>query len=157
MEKVISLLALLLLPTLLLGCGNRSDDKSETTDKKGTTVTSSNSDRWYSAEQVEQGGKLYQANCAVCHMADASGTADWKKPMADGNYPPPPLNGTAHAWHHPLNVLRRTVKLGGIPLGGTMPPFDDKLSTEQIDAIVAWIQTHWSDDIYAIWLERSAK
>jgi mono/diheme cytochrome c family protein len=35
-----------------------------------------------------------------------------------------------------------------------MPGFADKLSPQQIDQILAWVQSHWSDKIYAIWHER---
>lgn len=112
-------------------------------------------ERWYSSEQVTRGNELFQANCAVCHKTDASGTSDWKQTDAAGKLPPPPLNGTAHTWHHSLPVLRRVVKLGGVRLGGSMPGFGDKLSEEQIDAILAWVQSHWPDRIYAIWHERS--
>lgn len=35
-----------------------------------------------------------------------------------------------------------------------MPAFADKLSPQEIDAILAWAQSHWSDKIYAIWRER---
>jgi mono/diheme cytochrome c family protein len=107
--------------------------------------------RWYSLEQVKQGGSLFQQHCAECHKADASGDPNWKQPNAEGKLPPPPLNGTAHAWHHPLPLLRQIVRNGGIPMGGSMPPFKDKLSAEQIDAILAWVQSHWTDRIYAAW------
>jgi len=35
-----------------------------------------------------------------------------------------------------------------------MPAFADKLSAQEVDAILAWVQSHWSDKIYAIWHER---
>jgi mono/diheme cytochrome c family protein len=115
------------------------------------------SERWYSQEQVARGERLYQEYCARCHKADASGTPDWRQADADGKYPPPPLNGTAHTWHHPLSVLRRSVRVGGVPLGGTMPGFGDKLNQRQIDDIFAWVQTHWSDEIYRIWQDRDVQ
>ena len=110
--------------------------------------------RWYTPEQVEAGAALYAQNCASCHKPNAEGTADWKKRDANGKLPPPPLNGTAHAWHHPLDVLRQVVRRGGIPIGGSMPAFADKLAPQEIDAILAWVQSHWSDKIYGIWHER---
>ena len=113
--------------------------------------------RWYSDQQVVRGGPLFQEHCASCHMADASGTKEWKKPDAEGKYPPPPLNGTAHAWHHPLSVLGRTVRNGGVRLGGSMPPFRDKLNDQQIIDLLAWVQSHWSDKIYRVWSERNAQ
>lgn len=114
------------------------------------------SDRWYSQEQVEHGDTLYQANCASCHKPDASGTTDWKKVDAQGKYPPPPLNGTAHAWHHPLSTLRKTIIEGGVPLGGSMPGFGGQFSDEQIEEILAWIQSHWSDETYSRWSDLNA-
>ncbi|HOP14969.1 MAG TPA: cytochrome c [Gammaproteobacteria bacterium] len=110
--------------------------------------------RWYAQEQVAAGALLYRENCASCHKENAEGTPDWKTPDVNGKLPPPPLNGTAHAWHHPLEVLRTVVTRGGAPVGGSMPAFADKLDQAQIDAILAWVQSHWSDEIYAIWKER---
>lgn len=110
--------------------------------------------RWYSGEQVAMGASLYRENCASCHKENAEGTPEWQKRDANGKLPPPPLNGTAHAWHHPLDVLRSVVKRGGIPIGGSMPAFEEKLSQEQIDAILAWVQSNWSDEIYMIWHQR---
>ena len=110
--------------------------------------------RWYTPEQVETGATLYAQNCASCHKPNAEGTPDWKTRDANGKLPPPPLNGKAHAWHHPLDVLRQVVRRGGIPIGGSMPAFADKLSAQEIDDILAWVQSHWSDKIYAVWHER---
>ena len=97
---------------------------------------------------------LYRENCATCHKENAEGTPDWKTRDANGKLPPPPLNGTAHAWHHPLDILRSVVKRGGAPVGGTTPAFGEKLDEAQIDAILAWVQSHWSDEVYKIWHER---
>ncbi len=113
-------------------------------------------ERWYTQEQVDKGRKLFTEHCASCHGANAQGlAADWKKPLPDGTYPPPPLNGTAHAWHHPLDALKRQIRIGGKPVGGVMPPFGDKLSDVDMDAVIAYIQSLWPDRIYSTWLERS--
>ncbi len=113
--------------------------------------------RWYSEAQVARGEKVYRENCAGCHGSDASGDPNWRQPNSDGKFPPPPLNGTAHTWHHPKNMLRMTIRRGGVPLGGSMPPFGDKLSREEIDAVIAWVQSHWSDEIYSAWARRNAQ
>ena len=110
-----------------------------------------NQKRWYTAEQVTQGKELYAKHCAECHGKDAASTPEWRKPEPDGHFPPSPLNGTAHTWHHPLPLLQRTIREGGIRLGGKMPPFNDKLSAAEIDAIIAWFQSLWPENIYAIW------
>lgn len=113
--------------------------------------------RWYSVEQVERGRGLYQVHCAVCHAADGSATAQWRKPGADGNYPPPPLNGTAHTWHHPLDLLSDTIANGGAQFGGVMPGFGAVLNEDDRLAVVAWFQSLWTDAIYGKWQEIDAR
>jgi mono/diheme cytochrome c family protein len=139
----------------LSGCDNRQESGMHI---QKTTVPSERTvaiERWYSGDMVVRGEPLYQTHCASCHKPDASGSANWKEMTADDKYPPPPLNGTAHTWHHPLPALRRTVRMGGIPLGGSMPAFAGKLSDQEIDNLLAWIQSHWSDQIYLVWDERN--
>lgn len=109
--------------------------------------------RWYTEAQVIAGEPLYQTYCAVCHAADGSATTEWRTPGPDGIYPPPPLNGTAHTWHHPLDVLDSTIANGGLEFGGVMPGFATSLDEADRLAIVAWFQSLWTDDIYARWEE----
>ena len=112
-------------------------------------------ERWYTQSQVSHGAGVFAKNCAECHGANAEATPNWRQTNPDGKYPPPPLNGTAHAWHHPLDMLRATVRKGGAPVGGVMPPFGDILTAGDIDAAIAFFQDKWSDKIYAAWLERN--
>ena len=105
--------------------------------------------------QITRGGKLFQQNCAVCHGKQAEGVSDWQKMDANGKFPPPPLNGSAHAWHHPHKVLVDTIKNGTAKLGGNMPAWKDKLSDDEINDIIAWFQSKWSDEIYSAWYERN--
>jgi len=143
-----SLVAISLLP--LAACEETPQTKARgsqlTVDKSSPSIK-----RWYNSEQVGRGNILFQEHCATCHKPDASGTPNWREPNAEGKLPPPPLNGTAHAWHHPLAILRRTVRIGGVPLGGSMPGFADKLNAQQIDDILAWVQSHWPEKIYEAW------
>ena len=110
--------------------------------------------RWYSSDQPNKGGQLFQRLCASCHGANAELTVDWKKSDSNGNYPPPPLNGTAHAWHHSLQQLKQTIKSGGIPLGGLMPAFESKLSDKDIDAVISYFQSKWPEQTYRKWSAR---
>lgn len=112
--------------------------------------------RWYTQAQVDMGKPLYLENCAACHQPDASGTKDWRTRLADDSLPPPPLNGTAHTWHHPLKILRYQIVEGGASVGGTMPSFKDKLDSQKVDAVIAWVQSNWSDEIYTRWAEIDA-
>ncbi len=108
--------------------------------------------RWYFAEQAERGKTIFTDNCAVCHGNNAQATPHWKTLDANGNYRPP-LNGSAHAWHHPLAILGRTIYHGGAPVGGQMPAFKDQLSETDIIDVIAHFQSYWSDDIYQRWLQ----
>ena len=101
--------------------------------------------------QVSQGARLFQKNCAECHGSDAQGDANWRQRDADGMFPPPPLNGTGHAWHHPREVLYEVIANGSPQGMGKMPAWRDKLSDEEIKAIIAWFQSKWPDQVYSAW------
>jgi mono/diheme cytochrome c family protein len=107
--------------------------------------------RWYSSQQVTSGESVYRQNCIACHLENGAGTENWQTRDADGKLLPPPLNGTAHTWHHDLGVLARTIVEGGTKLGGSMPAFGDRLSTEEIAAVIAYVQSLWPDEIYQRW------
>ncbi|MFT7471571.1 MAG: mono/diheme cytochrome c family protein [Kiritimatiellia bacterium] len=111
-------------------------------------------ERWNSAEQVVLGREVFTQNCAVCHGAQAQGTVeDWREKLDDGSFPPPPLNGSAHAWHHPQEILLRVIDYGGEAMGGKMPAFIDVLENDEKLAAVAYFQSFWSDDIYQQWMQ----
>ena len=107
--------------------------------------------RWYDPSRVESGEKVYAANCAVCHGGRGEATPDWRRRESDGSFPPPPLNGTAHTWHHPFAILARQIKFGAPGGGGKMPTFQNQLTDEEIINVIAWFQSLWPDDIYAQW------
>ena len=114
--------------------------------------------RWWTQAQAENGAQIYQEHCAECHGKNAdANNINWREKAADGNYPPPPLNGTAHTWHHDLGALRRTIRFGGAPLGGVMPEFQSALSPEEIDAVIAHFQSLWPEDIYRRWEAREKR
>ncbi len=106
---------------------------------------------------IKRGEQLFQQNCARCHGERAEGAADWRKRGPDGKYPPPPLNGTAHAWHHPREALARTIRQGTKKIGGNMPPFGDKLAEDEIQAIITWLVSRWPDQIYKVWSKGSGR
>lgn len=110
--------------------------------------------RWFSEQQVAAGKETFTQYCAGCHGANAESTPNWKTLDDNGNYPPPPLNGSAHAWHHPLAVLKMVIEEGGEPVGGVMPAWGDTLTDEQIINVIASFQSYWPDKTYELWLER---
>ena len=120
----------------------------------GGPAVAAENQRWYSDQQVERGVTLFRQHCASCHGQNGEATANWKQTDANGNYPPPPLNGTAHTWHHDLDLLRRTIREGGTKIGGQMPGFEGRLSAAEIDSIIAFFQSKWPDEIYARWSGR---
>jgi mono/diheme cytochrome c family protein len=99
------------------------------------------------------GEQVYQQHCAGCHGDHAQGHEHWRKVGPDGNYPPPPLNGSGHAWHHSRAILRSVIKNGSPPEGGNMPAWKDKLSEREIEAVIDYFQSLWPDQVYAAWVE----
>ena len=106
-----------------------------------------------------RGAEIYGQNCARCHGANAEGAPNWQQPGADGKYPAPPLNGTGHAWHHPAAVLKMTIWRGTIAMGGSMPAWEGKLGDDDIEAVIAWFQSRWPEEIYQSWqaMDRKAR
>jgi mono/diheme cytochrome c family protein len=102
--------------------------------------------------QVARGAEVYKANCAACHGANAEGAPNWSKKGADGKFPPPPLDASGHGWHHPKSALVQTIREGTLKLGGGMPAWKDKLSDNDIEAVIAWIQARWPEDVYKSWV-----
>ena len=109
------------------------------------------------ATQIVRGGKVYQQNCAQCHGVNAEGAPNWHLPGADGKYPPPALNGTAHAWHHPMPAHKHTIREGTLAIGGNMPAWKDKLSEQDIEDVIAWFQSKWPDELYQAWARNNAR
>ena len=138
-----------------IGLLSACSDVENTTTTLFTTTATDGSARWYTSEQLAQGKVIFSENCAACHGADAGGVAegvdDWKTPDANGFYPAPPINGSAHAWHHSLAVLLRTTNDGGEPLGGTMLAWQVRLTDAEQLSVVAAFQDYWPDAIYARW------
>lgn len=152
-----------IMPVLLLvGCDAdqhmNSTPMHPGTSNKSTTVPKAAKPRAKFAA-VQKGFKLYRANCASCHGDQGQGAYNWKQAGPGGKYPPPPLNGTGHAWHHPMPVLMSTIKKGTQRIGGNMPPWQGKLTDDDISAIIAWFQSRWPDELYQAWarMDREAR
>lgn len=108
-------------------------------------------------DQVRRGAQLYQQSCAECHGQQGEGASNWRQRNAEGKFPPPPLNGTGHAWHHPMTALKHTIRNGTAKLGGSMPAWKDKLSEQEMDDIIAWFQSKWPDEIYNAWYQNDQR
>ncbi len=119
----------------------------------GAQPDSASQDRGLEFGRVVTGGRLFRENCAACHGKQAEGDPNWQRRNAQGKFPPPPLNGTAHTWHHSREVLKGVIRNGTLAQGGGMPAWKEKLSDEEIDAIIDWIISRWPDEIYRTWRE----
>ncbi|CAN5869325.1 cytochrome c [soil metagenome] len=95
---------------------------------------------------IERGGDLYQQNCAQCHRADLSGDPNWKTPNEDGSYPPPPHDSSGHTWHHPDRILLEIARDGSDFPQSRMPAFGDRLTDEDIEAILEFIKSNWGPE-----------
>jgi len=42
-------------------------------------------------------------------------------------------------------------------MGGSMPAWEGKLSDDDIEAVIAWIQSRWPEEIYQAWLAMDEK
>ena len=104
-------------------------------------------------ENSPTGGELFAANCAVCHGAGGEGQPNWHVRKENGTLPPPPLNGDGHTWHHADGLLYRIVSQGGKiyespdnpSFKSAMPAFGDRLSHEEIVAVLTYIKSLWGD------------
>lgn len=99
-------------------------------------------------QQIQLGKATFIQNCQVCHGRSAQGlTKNWKKRGADGTFPAPPLDGSAHTWHHSPQILLKTINQGGKQLGGTMPGFKTVLNEAQKQSLLAYLYSLWPLDI----------
>ncbi len=115
---------------LLSGCFDNSDAQAKT------------------KESVQVGQATFEKNCATCHGVGAQGkTKDWRQRLPNGKFPAPPLNGSAHAWHHSPKALLLTINNGGIAHGGWMPAFKDQLSEKEKQAVLDYIYSLWPKSI----------
>lgn len=113
-------------------------------------------------EQVAQGERIYQDNCASCHGAELEGQPDWKQRLPNGTMPAPPHDDSGHTWHHPDQQLFDYTKLGGAavvqpPFKSAMPGFGPSLSDDDIWAVLAFIKSRWSPRAQDVQRQRSVQ
>lgn len=105
--------------------------------------------------QVAQGRKIYGQYCAACHGANLEGQPDWRSRKPDGRMPAPPHDESGHTWHHPDHILFGITKEGLVPgrygppgYTSDMPAFGSVLSDDDIRAVLAFIQSGWSEELW---------
>ena len=66
--------------------------------------------------------------------------------MPDGSLPPPPHDSSGHTWHHPDALLLSIIASGGDPATKSkMPAFKDKLTQDEMTAILEFIKSRWGE------------
>ena len=103
------------------------------------------------ARMVDIGSRIYSAECASCHGTKLEGQPNWQMRLANGKLPAPPHDPSGHTWHHSDKVLFDITKKGpaAYPDGyqTDMPAFGERLSDEQIAAVLAFIKSTWPTEI----------
>ena len=119
----------------------------------GTVLTSRDGGRsWVSytghdretPEVVAEAGRLYDKICKSCH--GAKGVGERPEDMyANDDYGvvAPPLDDSAHGWHHSDGNLAETI-LNGSPRNPRMMPFKEIISEQDAGNLVAYLKSLWS-------------
>jgi mono/diheme cytochrome c family protein len=99
--------------------------------------------------QEQDGRSLYETNCASCHGAQLEGQPDWMSRLPNGRLPAPPHDETGHTWHHSDGQLFRIVKEGLAAIAPgyetDMPAFADRMTDDEIRAVIDFIKSTWPD------------
>jgi len=103
------------------------------------------------SEWRSDGEQIYQNYCASCHGAKGEGMPDWQQPNAQGELPAPPHGPEGHTWKHSDAMLYRIVHDGWRdPFNKTkrltMPAFGDRLRSIEIEAVVNYLKTLWTEE-----------
>jgi mono/diheme cytochrome c family protein len=99
------------------------------------------------------GQKIYGQHCGACHGMKLEGQPEWRKPLPNGRMPAPPHDDSGHTWHHPDEVLFGIAKHGLVPpyapagYQSDMPGFAGTLTDGEIRAVLAYIASHWSNEV----------
>jgi mono/diheme cytochrome c family protein len=105
-------------------------------------------------ERVSRGQIAYEKHCATCHGLRLEGQPGWQTRLTNGRMPAPPHNAAGHTWHHSDEYLFGVTKEGLVPgkyappgYQSDMPGFGDKLSDDDIWAVLAYIKSYWPEEI----------
>jgi mono/diheme cytochrome c family protein len=96
------------------------------------------------------GEQQYNLVCAHCHGYEGQGQLAESIPQTEslGMHTVPAHNADSHVYQHPDQLLIRVIKEGvQNPLDHyPMPAFEGALTDEQINAIIAYMKTWWTEE-----------
>ena len=97
--------------------------------------------------EVAQGAAVYSANCATCHGANGRGqnpVRPWGSiaPEQEG-WIAPALDNRGHCYQHTRSELVAIIRDGSKEKGSPMVGFKGRLSDQQIDSVVTYLETLW--------------
>lgn len=122
----------------------------------GISVLAGCGERSPGPAQIALGQKIYVQHCAACHGMKLEGQPNWQQRLPNGRMPAPPHDESGHTWHHTDDVLFGITKHGLVPpyaprgYESDMPAFAGTLSDDEIRAVLAYIESHWtSPDLLA--------
>lgn len=112
------------------------------------------------SETYTLGESVYQAQCVACHGVEGIGQFPDAPLERDstGRYGAPPHNEMGHTWHHDDDLLIQIIREGGMgdPVNFyPMPALASALSEAEIEAVLAYIKTLWTEEQIAIQRERT--
>lgn len=132
------LYVILLLGSVIAGC--------TTTDSHAVIMPATPGSSTYNL-----GENIYNVQCASCHGVSGEGQfpdAPLERDVT-GRYGAPPHDDTGHTWHHDDDLLIRIIREGGMgdPVNFyVMPAFGTILSDSEVEAVIAYIKTLWTED-----------
>jgi mono/diheme cytochrome c family protein len=84
-----------------------------------------------------KGKQVFETNCQLCHNADSEEALVGPGLKGLFKWPPHKLSdGTEHT-EHTVEIIRNQITQGG----GAMAPMGDMLSAEDLDNLIAYLQT----------------
>lgn len=91
------------------------------------------------------GQRLYAGNCQSCHGGK-------NQAIDSAGLGAPPHNSRGHTWHHPDQMLTTIILRGSEVTYGRpgMPAFQGILSEEEVQAILSYVKTWWTEEERAV-------
>lgn len=98
-----------------------------------TSVPSADASTPVPPDVLAVGETIYQDTCATCHGVDGEGAAQ-------PGLPAPPLDGSAHSWHHSDSQIIGLIRDGG----AQMPAVGAGWSDDEVEAVIAFMKARWA-------------